>query len=53
MAVGSIDYMIQEIARLALPSDFPLDVEQSVDAAGLSPRDVYWFGQHRTVAMFR
>ena len=45
MEVGVIDYMIQEVPRLTLSSDFPADADQSVEASGLSQRDVYWFGQ--------
>ena len=31
--------------RLTLSSDFPADVDQNVEAIGLSQKDVYWFGQ--------
>ena len=50
MEVGVIDYMIQEVPRLTLSSDFPADADQSVEASGLSQRDVYWFGQKTTAA---
>ena len=50
MAVGNVDYMLQEIPRLTLASDFPLEVDKSVNTAGLNPKDVYRFGQHPQVA---
>ena len=50
MAVGNVDYMLQEIPRLTLASDFPLEVDKSVNTAGLNPKDVYRFGQHAQVA---
>ena len=45
MEVCAIDYMMQEVPRLTLSSDFPPDVDQNVEASGLSQKDVYWFGQ--------
>lgn len=45
MEVSAIDYLIQEVPRLTLSSDFPAEVDQHVEAAGLSQKDVYWFGQ--------
>ena len=50
MAVGNVDYMLQEIPRLTLASDFPLEIDKSVNTAGLNPKDVYRFGQHQQVA---
>ena len=50
MAVGNVDYMLQEIPRLTLASDFPLEIDKSVNTAGLNPKDVYRFGQHTQVA---
>lgn len=47
MEVCAIDYLIQEIPRLTLSSDFPPEVDKNVAAVGLSPKDVYWFGQKR------
>ena len=45
MEVCAIDYLIQEIPRLTLASDFPAEVDKNVEAVGLSQKDVYWFGQ--------
>lgn len=45
MAVSAVDYLIQEVPRLTLSSDFPAEVDQNVEAVGLSQKDVYWFGQ--------
>ena len=45
MEVCAIDYLIQEIPRLTLASDFPSEVDKNVEAAGLGQKDVYWFGQ--------
>ena len=50
MAVGNVDYMLQEIPRMTLASDFPLEVDKSVNTAGLNPKDIYRFGQHAQVA---
>ena len=45
LAVGAIDFLLQEIPRLTLSSDFPMEVEKQVAANGLSPTTSYWFGQ--------
>ena len=45
MAVGCVDYLIQEIPRLLLSGEFPLGVDRNVLASGLNPRDIYRFGQ--------
>ena len=47
MEVCAIDYLIQEVPRLTLSSEFPADVDQKVEANGLSLKDSYWFGQGR------
>lgn len=44
LEVNAIDYMIQEIPRLTLSSDFPAQVDRNVEANGLSERDVIRFG---------
>lgn len=46
MEVSAIDYLIQEVPRLTLSSDFPDEVDQNIEASGLSQKDVYWFGQN-------
>ena len=50
MEVSAIDYLIQEVPRLTLSSEFPADVDQKVEANGLSLKDSYWFGQRRVAA---
>ena len=45
-AVGAIDFLLQDIPRLTLASDFPLEVEKQVAANGLNPTTSYWFGQN-------
>ena len=45
LAVGVIDFLLQEIPVLTLSSDFPIEVEKQVAANGLSPTTSYWFGQ--------
>ena len=45
LAVGAIDFLLLDIPRLTLSSDFPLEVEKQVAAAGLNPTTSYWFGQ--------
>ena len=45
LAVGAIDFLLLDIPRLTLSSDFPLDVEKQVAASGLNPTTSYWFGQ--------
>ena len=49
MAVGCVDYLIQEVPRLLLSGDFPLGVDRNVQASGLNPKDIYRFGR-RSVA---
>ena len=49
MAVGCVDYLIQEVPRLLLSGDFPVGVDRNVQASGLNPKDIYRFGQ-RSVA---
>lgn len=44
MAVGCVDYLIQEIPRLLLSGDFPIGVDRNVQTAGLNPKDIYRFG---------
>ena len=44
-AVGAIDFLLQDVPLLTLTSDFPVEVEKQVAAAGLNPRTSYWFGQ--------
>ena len=50
MEVCAIDYLIQEVPRLMLSSDFPGDVDKTLEANGLSLRDSYWFGQRRVAS---
>ena len=45
LAVSAVDYLIQEVPRLTLSSDFPADVDQTIEATGLGQKDSYWFGQ--------
>ena len=45
LAVGAIDYILQEIPRQTFSSDFPAEVDQHLLANGLSPTTSYWFGQ--------
>ena len=45
LAVGAIDFLLLDIPRLTLSSDFPLEIEKQVAAAGLNPTTSYWFGQ--------
>ena len=45
IAVGAIDFLLLDIPRLTLSSDFPLEIEKQVAAAGLNPTTSYWFGQ--------
>ena len=45
LAVGAIDFLLLDIPRLTLSSDFPPEVEKQVAAAGLNPTTSYWFGQ--------
>ena len=45
IAVGAIDFLLQEIPVLTLSSDFPIEVEKQVAASGLSPTTSYRFGQ--------
>ena len=44
-AVGAIDFILLEVPRLTLSSDFPLEVDSDVSANGLNPTTSYWFGQ--------
>jgi hypothetical protein len=46
LAVGAIDFLLLDIPRLTLSSDFPIAVEKQVAAMGLNPRTSYWFGQN-------
>ena len=46
LAVGAIDFLLLDIPRLILSSDFPLEIEKQVAAAGLNPTTSYWFGQN-------
>ena len=50
MEVCAIDYLIQEVPRLMLSSDFPGDVDKTLETNGLSLRDSYWFGQRRVAS---
>ena len=50
LEVSAIDYMIQDIPRLTLSSDFPAEVDRNVEANGLSSRDSIWFGQEKANA---
>ena len=45
LAVGVIDFLLQEIPILTLSSDFPVEAEKQVAANGLNPTTSYWFGQ--------
>jgi len=47
LAVGAIDFILQEIPRLRLSDDFPIEVEEQLLANGLNPTTSYWFGQDR------
>jgi hypothetical protein len=47
--VGAIDYLLLELPRMELSSDFPIGVEKQVSANGLNPTTSYWFGQNPTV----
>jgi hypothetical protein len=49
LAVGAIDYLLLELPRMELSSDFPIGVEKQVSANGLNPTTSYWFGQNPTV----
>ncbi len=44
--INAIDYLLQDIPRLTLASDFPLNIEKQVAAVGLNPTTSYWFGQN-------
>ena len=44
-AVGAIDYLLMDIPRLLLSSDFPVEADRHLAANGLSPTTSYWFGQ--------
>ncbi|MBO7483145.1 MAG: hypothetical protein J6U17_04595, partial [Kiritimatiellae bacterium] len=46
LAVGAIDFILQEIPRQTFSSDFPVEVDQQILANGLNPTTSYWFGQH-------
>ena len=46
LAVGAIDYLLLELPRMELSSDFPIGVEKQVSANGLNPTTSYWFGQN-------
>ena len=50
LEVSAIDYMIQDIPRLTLSTDFPAEVDRNVEANGLSSRDSIWFGQEKSNA---
>jgi len=50
LAVGAIDYLLLELPRMELSSDFPIGVEKQVSANGLNPTTSYWFGQNPTAA---
>ena len=50
LEVSAIDYMIQDIPRLTLSTDFPAEVDRNVEANGLSARDSIWFGQEKANA---
>ena len=45
LAVGAIDFILQEIPRQTFSSDFPVEVDSHLLANGLSPTTSYWFGQ--------
>jgi hypothetical protein len=49
LAVGAIDYLLLELPRMELSSDFPIGVEKQVSANGLNPTTSYWFGQNPTI----
>ena len=49
LAVGAIDYLLLELPRMELSSDFPIGVEKQVSANGLNPTTSYWFGQDPAV----
>ena len=44
-AVGAIDFLLMDIPRLLLSSDFPVEADRHLAANGLSPTTSYWFGQ--------
>ena len=46
LAVGAIDYLLLDLPRLELSSDFPIEVDKQVTANGLNPTTSYWFGQN-------
>ena len=50
LAVGAIDYLLLELPRMELSSDFPIGVEKQVSANGLNPTTSYWFGQNPAAA---
>ena len=46
VAVGAIDYLLLDLPRMELSSDFPIEVEKQITANGLNPTTSYWFGQN-------
>ena len=45
IAIGAIDFILQDRAKLELDADFPRNVDSLVDIIGLSPTTSFWFGQ--------
>ena len=47
LAVGAIDFLLQDVPLLTLTSDFPTEIDKQVAANGLNPTTSYWFGQNQ------
>jgi len=45
LAVGAIDFLLQDYARLSYGSEFPIEADTQVAATGLNPTTSYWCGQ--------
>ena len=40
-----LDFLLMDIPRLILSSDFPVEADRHLAANGLNPTTSYWFGQ--------
>ena len=47
LAVGAIDFLLQDYARLSYGSEFPMDADAQVAISGLNPTTSYWCGQKK------
>ncbi len=45
LAVGAIDFLLQEPARLSYGSEFPREADEQIAISGLNPTTSYWFGK--------